>query len=79
MVYVQTESALENETHKTLIGFGDTNGSRNFYQKTRQNKQEKKNLSSIANFSVLLDHRLKIKESERINTCTLPENRKRKL
>ena len=57
------ESILENETHKILWAFWDTNRSPNSGQKTRLRDQEqKKRISHLLEFVVLTDHRVKIKK-----------------
>ena len=59
------ESVLENET-QTPLGFWDTNGSPNLGQTTRpcNNKQQKRTCRTV-DFAVLVDHRVKLKESKK--------------
>ena len=73
----KAESVIVNETQRILLNFeiqkspnpGQTTRPRENYQKeknkTKQNKKEKKSSCYIADFAVPVDHRVKIKESEK--------------
>ena len=73
-------SVLENDAHKLQWDFDKQTGSSYFSQKTKPNnnqqkkekkKKKKKRTCRILDFAVLVDHRIKLKESERrINTRT---------
>ena len=60
------ESVLENETQNSL-GFWDTNESFNLDKTTRpsDSQQKKKRICRIVDFAVPVDHRIKLKESEK--------------
>ena len=60
------ESVLENETHKILWEFWDTNGSSNLGQTTRpgDNHQKKKRSFRRVNFAESAYHRVKLKVGE---------------
>ena len=53
---------------KICLGFWDTNGSSNIGQMTRlsdSQQKEKKRTSQIVDFTVLADHKVTLKESEK--------------
>ena len=58
-------SFLEKETHKTLLGVWLINGSPNLDRMTRPCNNKKKKTCKIMDFIVPVDHRVKLKESEK--------------
>ena len=70
---LNTESVLENEMHKTSLGFWHTNRSHNLGQtirphnnlKKKKKKKKRKRTCKIVDFSVPADHRVKLKEGEK--------------
>ena len=70
MVYALPRICLENDTNKLLWDF-DTIGSHNLGHKTRpynnqqKKKKKKKKICKIIDFAVPVDHRIKLKESEK--------------
>ena len=64
------ESVLENETHKLFWEFWDTNGSPNLSQTTRQNNNLlEKRTCRIVDFTVPVDHWVKVKETKKNDKC----------
>ena len=64
------ESVLENKTQKYSFGFCDTHGLSNLGQTTRPiDCQQQKRTRRKVDFAVPVDHRLKVKESEKRDKC----------
>ena len=63
-----TECVLENEG-ENYLGFGDANGSLNPNQNVRSTVylKEEKRTCHLVNFTVRLDYRVKMRESEKID------------
>ena len=75
MVYAQPSIYPGEWDTQTPLGFWDTNRSSNLSQMTESSdSQQKKKTCWNVDFTVLADHRVKLKESEKMSTWTLLGN-----
>ena len=70
------ESVLENETQNESSNLGqstrpgDSKKKKKINKKKKKKKRKKKRTCRIVDFTVLVDHRVKLKRKEEINTYT---------